>query len=148
MKRKSLLWATAAFVGLLLVGYAAADLYWGSIGVKARNKYGPAPVLGWFKDEGASLRTGQYCQYVASPNPPVHWNWRGDMWQEPYLLWEDVQLLSPAPTELVHGKTGPVREGDIVCGWATHGTEATIYRPWGTVMTCNSYEPRLDPPCD
>lgn len=146
-KRRRSIWITAGLVTVLLLAYVGAEMYWTSIGIKTRNKYGPSPALGWFEHENESLRTGQLCQYVASPSPVVHWNWKGEMWQDPYLLWEDIQLLSPAPKELVHGKTGPLREGDVVCGWATYGTEATIYIPWGNVMACNTYEASFDPPC-
>lgn len=145
MKRPHL-WVLLALLAMAVL-YLGVRTYGEHIMTGAYREYGGAPALGWFLHEEQSEATGQLCRYVAGPNPPWHWNWLGETWQDPYILWEDVQLLSPAPEEIEHNRTGPVRAGDVVCGWARHGTEATIYRPTGQVMTCKSYEPEFDPPC-
>lgn len=117
----------------------------------ARERFGSAPLLGFEYDEEASLATSSTCERVASISPPYHWNLLGQMWQEDSIHWEDVQTLSPAPQEFEHGRTGVMKIGDVVCGWATTGWGASVYRPTGSVLSCRSYEDNPRPyhePCE
>lgn len=135
MKVRNLL---ALGLALLLLGAGLGwDMYQTSLYWRAREKFGLAPVFFWKYAEADSRARGEKCYLVGAATAHVHWNWRGEMWQDPYFLWEDITLLSPAPdTVLEHGRTGPVRVGDVVCGWSEYGWLATIYEPDGSLLNC------------
>lgn len=124
-------------VVFLALALSAWSLY---LSNATREKFGAAPLIGFAYDEPMSLASGKTCQRVAAVSPPHHWNLLGEMWQEDAIDWEDVQTLSPAPQKLEHGRTGPVRVGDIVCGWVQTGWKAAIYTPTGDVLYCGSHE--------
>ena len=72
---------------------------------------------------------------------PVHYTWLGRIWQEESLDWADVQIQHPPPREFAHNHSGPVRVGDVVCGFGDVSDIRYVHRPTGVVLTetCESY---------
>lgn len=151
--RRKVFFLAAIFAALGLI-LGIADHAWTlrkeEVYRQAIQKYGYFPSFGWTFDDAASAERGYPCYRVEHLNPPVRWNWRGEMWQEPYFLWEDIRLLSPAPdTVLSHSHAGPVKIGDIVCGWSDIGWSVTVYTIDNHHMGCRSIAvgPAY-PPCE
>lgn len=132
------------------VGYLALHEYHQARFGDAVQKFGIFPAFAWEFDEDESRIRGGQCYRVAYVNPPVHWSGWGEMWQEPHFLWEDIRLLSPAPDAVLeHERTGPVRVGDLVCGWAEEGWLVTIDGRDGYHLWCRSIRAGPNyPPCE
>ena len=127
MKRRTTVFLVIGIAILLLIsGYA----WVGYVGHTYRNKYGPNPGLGGGLVP-EDVRGMRYCFEVTDITPKAHYNWLGQMWQEKYILWQDVQVLVGGTDELAHGKTGPVEPGDVVCSWPAGSSVLFVYKPTG-----------------
>ena len=105
-------------------------------------RFGPSPALGvspFYPGDSA-------CQQVDSVSPPAHYTWLGRIWQEESLDWSDVQVQHPPPREFAHNHSGPVKVGDIICGFGEVSDIRYVHRPTGIVLTetCESYRCPLE----
>lgn len=89
---------------------------------------------------------GTLCERVLVVSPAAHYNWLGRIWQDETLDWSDVQILHPPPQEFRHNHSGPVRVGDVVCGFGEVSDIRYVHRPSGIVLTetCESYRCPLE----
>lgn len=99
--------------------------------------FGPSPALGISPVEGRE----ESCQEIVAVHPVAHYTWLGRIWQDPTLDWSDVQIQHPPPQEFRHNHTGPVKVGDIICGFGEVSDIRYVHRPTGIILTetCESY---------
>ena len=104
--------------------------------------YGPSPSLGISFVESSEGR----CQEIVVVHPVVHYTWFGRIWQDESLDWADVQIQHPPPQEFRHDHSGPVKVGDVVCGFGEVSDIRYVHRPTGIVLTetCESYRCPLE----
>lgn len=146
VRKKTIATVIACIILLLAIGLPVRGWYHDHrerLQREGMARYGYDGLI-WDSPDQADPVTGNYCRTVFSAIARWHVNIWGEYWQEPPLRWEDIQILSPAPRELVHGLRGEIAKGDRVCGWSDSGAWVTIYRPTGEVMNCSTFDP--EPP--
>ena len=104
--------------------------------------YGASPSLGISFLENSEGT----CHEIVVVHPPAHYNWLGRIWQDESLPWEDVLIQHPPPQEFRHDHSGPVKVGDVVCGFGEVSDIRYVHRPTGIVLTetCESYRCPLE----
>lgn len=82
-----------------------------------------------------------WCERIEVIGPKAHYNFWGEIWQDSYISWEQVQIRGSAigsTKYLDHGRMGPMKVGDILCGFSRGMSWEWIYEPDGTVMFARS----------
>lgn len=119
--RRSWMWMSAVAIAAVAI-FAA---YHFSVVQQRVRAYGNAPGL--FAVIADETEQG-WCERIEGASPPVHYNLWGEVWQDPHLKWEDVEIRGRGERILEHGRTGPVERGHIVCGF-TSGSWEWVYTP-------------------
>jgi hypothetical protein len=129
--RKALIYlaATTVLVALLI----GIQLWSVHLGHEFTNKYGGRePAIGTDGMRTNPLRPDEVCVEIRDVIPNAHYNWFGHMWQDEYILWEDVSWALNN-TAVEHGRTGPMKVGEDIC-WPKGKFLSLTYRPDGTTL--------------
>lgn len=131
------------FVGTILLASLIAGIGWDRyLSAAMQDKYGASPGLAasFVSPDDTS------CQRIVVVHPVAHYNWLGRIWQDESLDWSDVQIQHPPPQEFEHNHSGPVKVGDIICGFGEVSDIRYVHRPTGIVLTetCESYRCPLE----
>lgn len=71
----------------------------------------PALQIGYEVTGGMTTR----CIWINTIFPPAHHDWLGRIWQDEFLMWDDVEIVERWNGTWEHGMSGPMRVGDEIC---------------------------------
>lgn len=93
-----------------MVGAVAPSIVGASV---EQTTYGSTPALAIGETIGPGALTS--CVYITGITAPAHHDWLGRVWQDEFLLWDDVEIVERWNGTWEHGMSGPMKVGDQIC---------------------------------
>lgn len=116
-------WVLGVLAVVMLISVGVVPGIVGAI--RQEKTYGPSPALAIGELVGAKGRTS--CIEITGITPPAHHDWLGRIWQDEFLMWDDVKIVERWNGTWNHGMSGPMKIGDEIC--AVPKYHVWVYEP-------------------